>query len=100
MPADPALLTREARARLLERLAELRGLAELMEKRGTLPSAPEPVPPHRMDAGVEGERCVSRRCVRLWIPSSLRRTTGEHVEASSSLLAESWHHPNRAGAGV
>ena len=40
------LLTRETRARLLERLDELGGLADLMRQPGSLAEAPEPVPLH------------------------------------------------------
>jgi hypothetical protein len=40
-------LTRIDRQRLLERLAELRELAELMRERGTLAEPDEPVPLHR-----------------------------------------------------
>jgi hypothetical protein len=47
MTADPALLAREARARLLERLAELRDLDRLMRESGSLAEPDEPVPLHR-----------------------------------------------------
>jgi hypothetical protein len=47
MAAHPALLTREARARLLERLAELGDLDRLIRQPGGLPEVPEPVPLHR-----------------------------------------------------
>lgn len=47
MTADPATLTRTDRRRLELRLAELRGLDELMRQPGGLAEAPEPVPLHR-----------------------------------------------------
>lgn len=47
MTADPARLTRGARARLLERLAELGDLDRLMRESGSLASPDEPVPLHR-----------------------------------------------------
>jgi len=40
-------LTRADRRRLLERLDELGGLADLMKQSGSLAEAPEPVPLHR-----------------------------------------------------
>jgi hypothetical protein len=56
MTADPALLSRADRERLLERLAELRALAGLMKERGNLPPAPEPVPLHRTSRDTTTER--------------------------------------------
>jgi hypothetical protein len=55
MTADTGLLTRKARARLLERLDDddereldrLAGLARLMRQPGRLAEAPEPSPLHR-----------------------------------------------------
>lgn len=47
MTAIAAPLTRETRARLLERLAELGDLDGLMRQPGGLAEAPEPVPLHR-----------------------------------------------------
>jgi hypothetical protein len=44
MTADPALLSRADRERLLERLAEADELNRLMREPGGLPSVPEPVP--------------------------------------------------------
>jgi len=41
------LVSRETRARLLERLDELDGLADLMRQPGGLPEAPEAPPLHR-----------------------------------------------------
>jgi hypothetical protein len=49
-------LTRADRRRLLERLAELGDLADLMKRPGALAEAPEPVPLHRTGhAGRAGE---------------------------------------------
>jgi hypothetical protein len=50
------LLRPADRARLLERLAELRGLDELMRQPGGLAEAPEPVPLHRAGRGATTER--------------------------------------------
>lgn len=47
MTAIASLLTREARARLAERVRELDELAQLMRQRGGLAEAPEPAPLHR-----------------------------------------------------
>jgi hypothetical protein len=44
MTAIADLLTRETRARLLERWRELDELAELMRQPGGLPAVPEPPP--------------------------------------------------------
>jgi hypothetical protein len=41
------IVTRDARARLLERLDELDGLADLMRQPGSLAEAPDPTPLHR-----------------------------------------------------
>lgn len=56
MTAIADLLTRESRARLLERLDELGNLAELMRQPGTLAEAPEPVPLHRAGRDTTAER--------------------------------------------
>ncbi len=56
MTAIADLLSRSERERLLERLAELRDLADLMEERGYLPPAPEPVPLHRARRDITTER--------------------------------------------
>jgi hypothetical protein len=55
----PTRLSGRDRARLLERLAELRDLAELMRESGTLPPAPEPVPLHRTSRETTAERTAS-----------------------------------------
>jgi hypothetical protein len=47
MTADAALLTRKARARLLERERELAELDRLMRQPGSLASSDEPPPLHR-----------------------------------------------------
>jgi hypothetical protein len=47
MVADAAMLTRKARARLLERERELAEFDRLMRQPGGLAEAPEPVPLHR-----------------------------------------------------
>ena len=47
MTAIADLLTRETRARLLERLDELDGLADLMRQPGGLAGSPEPPPLRR-----------------------------------------------------
>ena len=52
-------LTREARARLLERLAELRGLARLPLSRINLSSPDEPIPLHRTSLDNTTERTAS-----------------------------------------
>jgi hypothetical protein len=53
------LLTRETRARLLERLDELGDLAGLMRDPGALAEAPEPVPLHRTNRDTTTERTTS-----------------------------------------
>ena len=58
MTAIADLLTRETRARLLERLDELDGLDRLMRQPGSLAGAPAPGPLHRggADDGAEAAR--------------------------------------------
>lgn len=59
MTAIASHLSRADRERLLERLAELRGLADLMQERGHLPPAPEPKPLHRAGREAAAERDTS-----------------------------------------
>jgi hypothetical protein len=59
MTADPALLTREARARLLKRVWELGELAELMKQPGGLAEASVPVPLHRAGRDITAERTTT-----------------------------------------
>ena len=54
-----ARLSRADRERILERLAELRGLAELMRERGTLAEPHEPVPLHRASRDATTERTTT-----------------------------------------
>jgi hypothetical protein len=59
MTVDATLLTREARRRLLERLAEADELNRLMREPGGLPSVPEPLPLHRTSRDTTTERTTS-----------------------------------------
>jgi hypothetical protein len=54
-----ALLSRADRKRLLKRLAEDGDLDRLMRERGTLPPAPEPMPPHRAGHATTTERTTT-----------------------------------------
>jgi hypothetical protein len=54
-----ARLSRTDRERILERLAELRGLPELMRERGTLAEPDEPVPLHRAGRDATTERTTT-----------------------------------------
>ena len=52
-------LSRADRQRILDRLAELGGLAELMRESGSLAAPDEPVPLHRASRDTTAERTTS-----------------------------------------